>query len=125
MNHVVLLGRLGRDPELKYTPSGTAVCNLSLASDEAWKDKDGNKHKKTDWHRLTAWGRQAEVMAEYLKKGSQVLVAGKIETREYEKDGKKNYITEIKVSLFEFVGGKADKPEPVNTDVNTDDDAPF
>jgi single-strand DNA-binding protein len=122
MNHVVLLGRLGRDPELKYTPSGTAVCNLSLASDEAWKDKDGNKHKKTDWHRLTAWGRQAEVMAEYLKKGSQVLVTGKIETREYGKDGKKNYITEIKVSSFEFVGGKADKSEPVNTD---DDDAPF
>jgi len=120
MNYVVLLGRLGRDPELKYTSGNTAVCKLTLATDESWKDKDGNKHKKTDWHRLTAWGRQAEVMAEYLKKGSQVLVTGKIETREYMKGGEKNYITEIKVASFEFVGGKADK-EPACTD----DGAPF
>ena len=104
MNLVILHGRLGKDPELKYTSNSTAVCNLSLATDETYKDKDGNKHDKTEWHRLVAWGRQAEVMAEYLKKGSEVVVTGKIETRSWEKDGKKNYTTEVRVSTFEFCG---------------------
>ena len=104
MNKVILLGRLGKDPELKYTANGKAYCNLNLATSESWKDKDGNKQESTEWHRLTSWGRQAEVMAEYLKKGSQILVTGKLKTRDYEKDGQKHYMTEVIVSEFEFTG---------------------
>jgi single-strand DNA-binding protein len=96
INKVILIGTLGRDPEMRFLPNGNAVCNLSLATDEGYKDKNtGQQVDKTEWHRISAFGRLAEVMGEYLKKGSKCYIEGKLETREYEKDGIKRYSTSI------------------------------
>lgn len=117
MNKVILFGRMGKDPELKYTTSGKPYAKMSLATSERWT-KDGEKHEKTDWHNLVAWDKQAEIMAQYLKKGALVLVTGKISTRSWEKDGKKNYITEITVDSFEFTGKSSEtNPEASTNDV--------
>lgn len=95
-NQVTLLGNLGKDPELKYTPSGTAVCNFSLATTENYKDRDGNRQDKTEWHNITAWSQLAEICGKYLQKGSKVFIQGKIQTRSYDdRDGNKRYVTEI------------------------------
>ena len=96
VNKVFLIGTLGRDPELKYMPNGTAVVNLSLATDESYNDKQtGQKVEKTEWHRLTAYGKLAEIIAQYLKKGSRAYFEGKLQTREWLKDNVKRYTTEI------------------------------
>lgn len=109
MNKVILIGRLGADPELKYTPSGQAVANFNLATDDSYKDKDGKKIEQTDWHRVTSWGKLAEICGQYLKKGSQVMIEGKIKTRSYEdKNGVKKFITEIIGSQMEMLGGKSE-----------------
>ena len=84
VNKVILIGWLGQDPELRYTTDGTPVCNLSIATSEVWKDNQGNEQKHTEWHRIVFWRRLAEVAAQYLKKGSQIYVEGKIQSREYE-----------------------------------------
>lgn len=84
VNKVILVGWLGQDPELRHTADGTAVCNLSIATSETWKDQKGNEQKRTEWHRVVFWRRLAEIAAQYLKKGSQVYVEGKIQSREYE-----------------------------------------
>lgn len=84
VNKVILVGWLGQDPELRHTTDGTAVCNLSIATSETWKDQEGNKQKRTEWHRVVFWRRLAEVASQYLKKGSQVYIEGKIQSREYE-----------------------------------------
>ena len=106
MNKVTLIGRLGKDPELKYTPSGKAVMSCSLATSERWSDKDGEKKESTTWHNIVAWGKQAEVMAQYLAKGRQIAVEGRIDNRSYDdKDGNKRYISEVVVQNFEFLGG--------------------
>lgn len=99
VNKVILIGRLGQDPEVKYTPSGAAVANLSLATDESYKDKQGEKQKKTEWHRLTVWGNSVEAYVQpYLHKGDLIYVEGKLQTRSWEKDGVKKYTTEINVT---------------------------
>jgi single-strand DNA-binding protein len=106
LNRVMLIGHLGQDPELRNTQSGTAVCNFSIATTEKWKDKQGEKQEKTEWHRCVAWGKPAEVLAKYLTKGSQVYIEGSLETKQWEdKDGNKRYTTEIKVREFTFLGG--------------------
>ncbi|MEY8205226.1 MAG: single-stranded DNA-binding protein, partial [Bermanella sp.] len=96
INKVILIGTLGRDPEMRFLPNGNAVCNLNMATNEGYKDKNtGQQVEKTEWHRISAFGRLAEVMGEYLKKGSKCYIEGKLETREYEKDGIKRYSTSI------------------------------
>jgi single-strand DNA-binding protein len=106
VNKVIILGRLGQDPELKYTPSGTSVCNFSLATSESWTDKSGQKQEKTEWHRIVVWGKLAELCNQYLTKGRQAFVEGKLQTRSWEdKDGSKRYATEILASTVQFIGG--------------------
>jgi single-strand DNA-binding protein len=95
LNRVVIVGRLGRDPESRFTNSGDAVTNFSVATTERWKNKDGEQQEKTEWHRVTMFGKVAEIAAQYLKKGSECLVEGKLQTRKYEKDGQDHYATEI------------------------------
>ena len=108
VNKVIILGRLGQDPELKHTPSGAVVCNLSLATTEAWNDKKtGQKQEKTEWHRVVMFGKIAELSNQYLKKGSQAFVEGKLQTRSWEdKDGNKRYTTEIVANSVQFIGAK-------------------
>lgn len=110
VNKVILVGTIGQDPEVKYLTNGNAVCNLSLATSEQWKDKQtGEKKEKTEWHRVVMFGKVAEIAGEYCRKGSQVYIEGKLETREWEKDGVKRYTTEIKVDMqgtMQLLGGK-------------------
>lgn len=110
VNKVILLGRLGQDPELKFTPSGAAVCNFSLATSESWTDKtSGQKQERTEWHRITVWGKLAELCNQYLSKGRQAFVEGALQTRQWDdKDGNKRYTTEIKATAVQFIGGQQD-----------------
>jgi single-strand DNA-binding protein len=111
LNKAQLIGHLGSDPEVKFIPSGTAVCNFSVATNEAWKDKDGNKQERVEWHRIVVWGKTAENCGKYLAKGRQVYIEGRIQTRNYDdKDGVKRYITEIVADRVDFLGG-GDKDE--------------
>lgn len=106
VNKVILLGRLGQDPELKYTPGGSAVCNFSLATTEAWTDKQGQKQEKTEWHRVVVWGKLAELCNQYLAKGRQAFLEGRLQTRSWDdKEGNKKYTTEILASTVQFIGG--------------------
>lgn len=106
VNKVILLGRLGQDPELKYTPGGSAVCNFSLATTESWTDKSGQKQEKTEWHRVVVWGKLAELCNQYLAKGRQAFLEGRLQTRSWDdKDGNKKYTTEILASTVQFIGG--------------------
>jgi single-strand DNA-binding protein len=96
LNKVLLIGHLGKDPELRYTKGGDAVASFSVATNESWKDAEGNTQERTDWHNIVAWRKLAEICAEYVKKGSKVYIEGKIQTRSYDdKDGVKKYVTEI------------------------------
>ena len=107
LNKALLIGNLGSDPEINYTQSGTAVANLSIAMSERWKDKDGNQQEKTEWHRVVAFGRLAEICGEYLAKGSKIYIEGRIQTRQWEdKDGNKRYTTEIVAREVKFLDGK-------------------
>jgi single-strand DNA-binding protein len=107
VNKVTLVGNLGKDPELRYTGSGTAVCNFTLATNESYKDANGETVDKTEWHNLVVWSRLAEICNEYLKKGSQAYFEGSLQTRSYEdKDGNTKYITEIKVKEMMMLGGR-------------------
>jgi single-strand DNA-binding protein len=109
VNKAILVGRLGRDPETKYTASGQAVSNFSLATDETYKDKNGERQKKTEWHRIVVWGKQAEIAQQYLKKGSLIYLEGRIQTREWQdKENQKRSTTEINVSNFRMLGGRAE-----------------
>lgn len=112
VNKVILVGNLGRDAELRSTPSGASVANFNMATTEKWTGKDGQKQEKTEWHRCTLWGKQADAVAQYLTKGKQVYVEGKLETRQYEKDGQKHYSTEIKVDNVVLLGGGQERPAP-------------
>jgi len=143
VNKVILVGNLGRDAELRYTPGGAPVATLNLATTEVWNDKAGQKQEKTEWHRVVLWGKQAESLQEYLTKGKQIYVEGRLQTRQWDdKDGNKRYTTEIKADRITLLGGGggggrgasmerggaaishggADEPpmEPI-----TDDDIPF
>ena len=107
VNKVILVGNLGADPEMRYLPSGEAVANLRLATTDTWKDKDGNKQEATEWHRVSFFGRQAEVCGQYLKKGSQIYVEGRLETRKWtDKEGKERYTTEIIAGEMKMLGSR-------------------
>lgn len=108
INKVILIGRLGRDPEVRYMPDGTAVANFSIATSEEWKDKaSGEKKEKTEWHRIVAFRRLGEICGEYLSKGRQVYIEGRIQTREWEdKEGVKRYTTEIVANQMQMLGSK-------------------
>jgi len=104
VNKVILVGNLGADPELKYTPSSRAVSNFRIATTEVFKDKAGQRQEKTEWHRITVWGDQAENCAKYLQKGRSVYVEGRLQTRSYEKDGQKHYATDVVAERVVFLG---------------------
>lgn len=107
VNKVILVGNLGADPELKYTPSSRALCNLRIATTEVFKDKGGQRQEKTEWHRVTVWGDQAENCSKYLAKGRSVYVEGRLQTRSYDKDGQKHYATDVVADRVVFLGGGA------------------
>jgi single-strand DNA-binding protein len=107
VNRVILIGNLGRDPELRYTPSGTAVANFSLATTDRFSNKQGERQERTEWHRIVAWGRTAELCAQYLSKGRSVYVEGRLQTNEWEdKEGQKRRTTEIVAQTVQFLGGR-------------------
>jgi single-strand DNA-binding protein len=109
VNKVILVGNLGADPQIRYTPQGTAVANFSLATTERFTNKNGEKESRTEWHRIVAWGRLAEICNEYLKKGKQVYVEGRIQTRQWDdKDGNKKFTTEIIANNMVMLGRAGD-----------------
>jgi single-strand DNA-binding protein len=109
VNKVILVGRLGRDPETRFTGGGQAVANFSMATDETYKDKNGERQKRTEWHKIVVWGKQAEIAQQYLKKGSLVFIEGRIQSREWQdKEGQKRTSFEIVASNFRMLGGRAD-----------------
>ena len=109
VNKVILVGRLGRDPETRYTSGGQAVANLSVATDESYKDRNGERQKRTEWHKIVVWGKQAEIAQQYLKKGSLVFIEGRIQSREWQdKEGQKRTSFEIVANNFRMLGGRAE-----------------
>jgi single-strand DNA-binding protein len=109
VNKVILIGHLGADPDMRYTPSGAGVCELRLATSESWKDKNGQRQERTEWHRIVVWGKTAEICAKYLAKGRQVFIEGRIQTRSYDdKEGQKRYITEIIANDVQFLSSGRD-----------------
>jgi single-strand DNA-binding protein len=134
VNKVILIGRLGADPQLKYTPSGKANVSFNLATKAYWKDQEGKQQERTDWHRIVAWEKLAEVIGEWLKKGSPVYIEGRLQTRSYEDaNGVKKYITEVIATDMEMLGKKGEggtteietaPPENVE-DIGSDQDLPF
>ena len=149
VNKVILVGRLGADPDMRYTPSGQGVCEMRLATSESWNDKNGQRQERTEWHRIVVWGKRAEICSKYLSKGRQVYVEGRIQTRSWDdKDGNKRYMTEIIAQDVQFLGGggrdegrdsrNSDPPPPSEGDIagafagaggggggGPDDDIPF
>ena len=148
VNKAILVGNLGKDPEVRYLPEGGAVCNFSIATTETWKDKAGEKQEKTEWHNLVFYRRLAEIAGEYLKKGAQIYIEGKLQTRKWQtKEGQDRYSTEIIVSEMQMLGSKmtvhsdqsVDRPRhdvvdsiPFGNNINStgtwagkDDDYPF
>lgn len=112
-NRVVLIGNVGKDPEVRYTTSGVPVATFALATSEMWKDKDGLPQERTDWHNVVAWRKLAEIIQEIVKKGSRLLVEGKIQTRSYEKNGEKRYVTEIVADNVLLLDGRKNADELV------------
>jgi single-strand DNA-binding protein len=147
VNKVILVGNLGNDPEVRYMPNGDAVANLSIATSESWKDKQGQLQEKTEWHKLTAYRKLAEIIGEYVKKGSRLYVEGKLQTRKWQdQQGNDRYTTEIIISEMQMLGGNENKgtgsapqqqkapaqqpqqksPAPMkDPDFDFDDDIPF
>lgn len=116
LNKVTLIGHLGRDPETRYMTNGDAVCNFSLATDESWKDKNGQKQEHTEWHAITLYRRLAEIAGQYLKKGSLIYLEGKIQSRKYtDKQGVERTAYDIVCSEMKMLGGKAEGAERQNT----------
>ena len=109
VNKVILVGRLGRDPETRYTGGGQAVANFSVATDETYKDRNGERQKRTEWHKIVVWGKQAEIAQQYLKKGSLIFIEGRIQSREWQdKEGQKRTSFEIVATNFRMLGGRAE-----------------
>jgi len=148
VNKVILVGNLGRDAELRYTPGGAAVATLNMATTEVWNDKSGQRQEKTEWHRVVLWGKTAESLNEYLTKGKQIYVEGRLQTRQWDdKDGNKRYTTEIRGDRVVLLGGGGGRgggggsysqggsaerggdygsgPSPDTSAPLTDDDIPF
>ena len=112
VNKVILIGRLGRDPEVRYTPSGMPVANFSVATSENWNDKQGQKQERTEWHRIVVWGKLAELCGQYLAKGRQVYLEGRLQTRQWDdRDGKKKFTTEVVAREVTFLGGRGEAGE--------------
>ncbi|MBU2840277.1 single-stranded DNA-binding protein [Acidithiobacillus thiooxidans] len=146
VNKAIVLGYLGKDPEVRYQPDGNAVANFSIATSESFKDREGNKKERTEWHRIVLWGRLAEIAGQYLRKGSMAYVEGKIQTRKWQdKNGEERYSTEIVGNRLQLIGGKHDDadtpaspesdtgvsggggtdPAPAPNQTDFDDDIPF
>jgi single-strand DNA-binding protein len=127
INKVILIGNVGRDPELRYTQNGTAVANFSLATSEKYTKKDGTAVDSTEWHNIVAWARLAEICGEYVTKGRQVYIEGRIQTRKWEdSDGATRYTTEIVAQNMQMLGGRGDSAAAAGPDAGvTDDDIPF
>lgn len=140
VNKAIIVGRLGADPELRFTPGGRSVANFNVATSSVWKDKSsGEKREDTQWHKIVVWGPQAETCSKFLKKGREVFVEGEIRTRSYEdKEGSKRYVTEIVARDVRFLGGRGDRDAsegggdfgaptepPAGFDETGDDDIPF
>ena len=140
VNKVILVGNLGRDAELRYTPGGAAVSTINMATTEVWNDKAGQRQEKTEWHRVVLWGKSAESLTEYLTKGKQIYVEGRLQTRQWDdKDGNKRYTTEIRGDKIVLLGGggrgqaidrgdpgaHAPGPAAESSEPLTDDDIPF
>ena len=150
VNKVILVGNLGADPDMRYTPSGQGVCEMRIATSESWNDKNGQRQERTEWHRVVVWGKRAEICSKYLSKGRQVYVEGRIQTRSWDdKDGNKRYMTEIIAQDVQFLSGggrgegrdnrSGDPPPPSDGDIagafagaggsgsggGPDDDIPF
>lgn len=110
VNKVILIGRLGNDPEVRYTSNGGAVANFNLATNESWTDKAGAKQERTEWHRVVVWGKLGELCGQYLSKGRQAFVEGRLQTREWnDKEGHKRYTTEVVAQNIQFLGGPGDR----------------
>ena len=131
VNKVIVLGNLGKDPDLRHLPNGDAVCNFSLATTESWKDKEGNKQDKTEWHNIVIFRKLAEIAGNYLKKGRPVYIEGRLQTRKWQdKEGKDRYTTEIVADQMQMLGGRdeakevAKIPAPANFD-DMESDIPF
>lgn len=116
VNKVILVGRLGQNPEIRYTPAGAPVTTFSVATQESWMDKAGQKQEKTEWHRIVVWGKTAENCNQYLSKGRQVYVEGRLQTRQWQdKDGQTKYTTEVQAQTVQFLGsGSGDRPGQQN-----------
>src|SRR5260370_31073585 len=123
VNKTILVGRLGRDPETRFTAGGTAVANFSMATDETFKDKQGQRQKRTEWHKIIVWGKQAEIAQKYLKKGALIFVEGRIQSREWEKDGEKHLSFEIDANNFRMLEAK--KADGKNGDLTPEAEAVF
>lgn len=124
VNKVILIGHLGADPEIRYTPSGAPVANLRIATNESWKNKNGQKEERTEWHRVVVWSKLAELAGQYLSKGRQVYIEGRLQTRSWDdKDGQKKYSTEIVGTTIQFLGGQgggAGRPSGGPSDMPSD-----
>jgi single-strand DNA-binding protein len=143
INKVILIGRLGQDPEVRYTSNGGAVANFSLATNESWTDKAGQKQERTEWHKVVVWGKLGELCGQYLSKGRQAYVEGRLQTRDWtDKEGQKRYTTEIVAQNIQFLGGAGEKTSmgssdfapteaaggfevPVGSEAPAEDEVPF
>ena len=127
LNKAMIIGNVGKDPELKYGSSGMAVSTFSVATSSKWKDKEGNQQHKTEWHNVTAFDKLAEIVGQYIKKGSKVYIEGKLQTDQWEKDGVKHYSTKIIASQMVMLGGKNEtaQTEAPTGDAPKDYDLPF
>lgn len=135
INKVILIGRLGRDPEMRFTPAGKAVTNFTMATSETWKDESGERQERTEWHRIVIWGKLAEVAAKYLSKGKQVYIEGRLQTREWtDKEGQKRYTTEVVAGQMQMLsekgegggsGGGFSDPGPTDNDFAPSDQGAF
>ena len=129
LNKAMIIGNLGRDPEVRYLPSGQAVANLNVATNDRYQGKDGEWKDRTEWHRIVFFGKQAEIAGQYLNKGSRIYVEGRIQTREWEQDGQKRYSTEIVGRNMIMLGGKGESAADVDYSNSQapagDDDIPF
>lgn len=113
INKVILIGNLGRDPEVRYTNNGAAICNITIATSRAWKDKQGEKQEETEWHRVVLFDKQAEVAGQYLKKGRPVYIEGRLKTRKWtDKDGAEKYTTEVMADSMQLLGGREEGEAP-------------
>src|SRR3954471_18622824 len=121
VNKVILVGRLGQNPEVRYTPSGAAVANFSVATNESWTDKSGQKQERTEWHKVVVWGKLAELCGQYLTKGRQCYLEGRLQTRQWQdKDGQTKYTTEVQAQTVQFLGGGAGAGARDGAEMNQD-----